>query len=265
MKSALLVRSREIWCDPAPNGGAFDRLSLTRFPLPSVVTSPFGTFCVQTTDKVVSLTYDDGPHPDHTPRLLDTLAERAATATFFVLADQVAAHPDIVRRISAEGHEVALHGQDHTALTSLSDAEAIRRVRDARAAVEDTISGPVALFRPPYGMHTWRQGAGIRRLGLDLVIWSGHAWDWIDASVDTVVSRCLAGVFPGAILLLHDHRADPEKLAPGDLLPAFDKAKVLDRVLTEMQEQGFTTVSTSALLDAHQAVRSALPDRMVRK
>lgn len=261
----LLVRSREIWREPAPAGGTFDELSVTPFPLPNVATYGFGTFCVQTTRPVFSITYDDGPHPEHTPRILDTLAEHAATATFFVLADQVAAHPDIARRITEGGHELALHGKNHTALTRLPDVQALRQIRDARSTVEDITGTPLRLFRPPYGMHTWRQAVGIRRMGLDLVIWSNHAWDWIDADPGAVAARALAGVFAGGVLLLHDHRADPETLEVGQSLPAFNKADVLARILAGADARGFTTMRAGDLLAQHRHVRSALRDRMARR
>ncbi|WP_345752387.1 polysaccharide deacetylase family protein [Microbacterium rhizophilus] len=263
MRSPLLVRSREIWREPAPRGGGFADLAVA--PLPGFLTAPFGVFCVETDDPVVALTYDDGPHPAHTPGILDVLGQRGATATFFVLAEQVAAHPELARRIVAEGHELALHGWDHTALTTLADEDALRRIRDARARVEDVTGVTVRVFRPPYGKHTWRQALGIRRMGLELMIWSGHAWDWVDAEVETVARRALAEVFPGAVLLLHDHRADPHMLEAGERLPEFVKADVLDRILVGLADRGFTTVGASALLAAHRHVRSALRDRMARE
>ncbi|WP_166432962.1 polysaccharide deacetylase family protein [Nesterenkonia salmonea] len=220
---------------------------------------------MDTVEPLVSLTFDDGPHPEHTPGILDVLAERQARATFFVLASQAAENPDIVRRIAAEGHEVALHGLDHTALTRLSDAQALQNIRQAKDLVEGIAQTEVKLFRPPYGKHTWRQALGIRRMGMELAIWSGHAWDWIDDETVVVADRALQAVFPGAVLLLHDHRADPEMLGDGERLPTFNKAEVLSHILDGLSQRNFGTVTAHELLSNHRQVRSALRDRMRRE
>lgn len=146
----------------------------------------------------MSITYDDGPHPEHTPRLLDLLAARGETATFFALARQVRAHPEIARRILADGHELALHGQDHRSLLTMGDGEAVRYVRDAKDEVESIVSAPLVSFRPPYGAHTVRQAYGIAGLGMDVLIWSGDAFDWVDDEEERIAERALSTIFPGA-------------------------------------------------------------------
>lgn len=264
-RAPLLVRSRDIWKEPPPEGGGFAAHALAPFPLPRGLLAPFGVFCVDTADRVVALTYDDGPHPDHTPGILDALGEASAHATFFVLAEQATAHPGLTRRIVAEGHELALHGQDHTALTTLSDDDALARITLAKERVEDIAGRAVTLFRPPYGKHTAGQARGIRALGLELVIWSSHAWDWIDADAVTVARTALDGVFPGGIVLLHDHRADPETIGAHESLPAFDKAEVARIILTELAAADYAIVTTGDLLASHRQVRSALRDRMRRE
>ena len=88
--------------------------------------------CVATEQRVVALTYDDGPDPENTPAVLDALAAFGATATFFVLADRAEKHPELLRRIVAEGHDVGLHGEDHTRLSTLSAREALTRIRRGR-------------------------------------------------------------------------------------------------------------------------------------
>ncbi|HEY0188881.1 MAG TPA: polysaccharide deacetylase family protein [Cellulomonas sp.] len=220
------------------------------------------TFCVDTTELVLSLTYDDGPDPAHTPGLLDLLADRGVRATFFVLADAADAHPDLVRRIVADGHELALHGSDHTRLTTLTDAEAIAVVADAKRRVEAAAGVPVRLFRPPYGAHTPRALLGWRRLGLDVVIWSGWAADWVDDPVEVVVQRARSVVHPGGILLLHDTRADPETLGPGEELPRFDRAAVSARLIDGLRDEGWAFATTGDLLRDHPRVRAVIRELM---
>lgn len=220
------------------------------------------TACVHTADAVAALTYDDGPHPDHTPGLLDLLADRGLHATFFVLADAAEAHPDLVRRLVAEGHELALHGPDHGRLNRLQDAEAVRVVADARRRVEAVAGVPVTLFRPPYGAHRPRSLRGWTRSGLDVVIWSGWAEDWVDAPVADVAARARAALHPGGVLLLHDTRADPETLAPGERLPAFDRAAVTAALVDPLLAQGWSFDTVGGLLGRYPRVRSVFRELM---
>ncbi len=259
----LVVRRRDIERD-APPAGAFRGVAYARGLLPSPLTTPLGTFCVDTADRVFSLTYDDGPDPASTPAVLDTLAQHGARATFFVLSEPARRHPGIVRRIVDEGHELALHGRDHRSLVTLPDRVAVASVRDAHAAVEDVAGRRVRLFRPPYGAHTLQQALGIRRLGLETVIWSGDAFDWVHDEESAVARRAVASVFPGAILLLHDTRADPETLGPGERLPAFDRADVLRRVLEATRAQGYDERTVGDLLARYRRVKSMARERMAR-
>lgn len=261
----FLVRSSRIWSEPSPVGGRFSGEALGWGRIPRVAMAGFGTFCVDTQAPIFAITYDDGPDPEHTPRILDELAERGHTATFFVLGERVAHAPAIVRRIVDDGHELALHGMSHRALTTMSNRAALAEVRAAKELVEDLAGTPVRAFRPPYGKHTLGQALGLRRLGLELVIWSGHAWDWLDAAPQAVATRAVANVFPGAILLLHDRRADPETLAPGEVLPRFDRAAVLGMVLDVVDGRGLGTVSATELVTRHRQVRSVIRDRITRE
>ncbi|NYE18725.1 polysaccharide deacetylase family protein [Microbacterium immunditiarum] len=253
---AVVVRPVVVWGGREMVGGEFSAQSaLPRF-VPSFASSPLGTYCVDTTDRTLSLTYDDGPNPDDTPRILELLAERGRAATFYVLGQQVKQHPRIVRRIVDEGHELALHGDTHDSLLTMSALTAVRRIRDAKALVEDVAGTRLRTYRPPYGEHTLAQAVGIRALGLRLVNWSGDAVDWIDDEESAVAERSLAGVFPGAILLLHDHRGDPEKLEEGQRLPAFDRAAVLRRILDGLDEREYETLAVKDLLAKYVSVRT---------
>jgi peptidoglycan/xylan/chitin deacetylase (PgdA/CDA1 family) len=220
------------------------------------------TMCVDTSDRVVSLTYDDGPDPAQTPALLDMLADRGVRATFFVLADAAVAHPGLVRRIVAEGHELALHGADHTRLSTLPDREAVAVVADARRRVEAVAGVPVRLFRPPYGAHTAGSLRGWRALGLDVVIWSGWAADWYDDAPEAVTARARRAVHPGGILLLHDTRADPETLAPGEELPRFDRAAVSAGLIDPLTAEGWAFDTVGGLLARYPRVRTVIRELM---
>lgn len=261
--TSLIVRRRDIEGSSPPAGGTFAHKAVTRLPVPRFVTNRFGVFCVDTAEPVVSLTYDDGPHPTDTPRLLDELALRQVRVTFFVLAGQVQRHPDITRRILAEGHEIGLHGIDHRSLLTLGDGEGIEYVRRAKRTVEEVTEHPLRLYRPPYGEHTPRQAAGIARLGLTVVIWSTDSVDWQPDTVPNVAERALATAFAGGIVLLHDNRGDPEGQDP-DAPPVADRVAVLRTVLDGLTDRGYRTETVGGLLQQYPAVRSWARERMVR-
>ncbi len=255
----LVVRRQRIEGDPLTTR-RYAGLS-QRF-VPASAWRSLGTFCVDTTAAVFALTYDDGPHPVHTPRILDVLAAHGARATFFALTGPAAAHPDVVHRIVTEGHQLALHGRDHTSLLHLSTRAARDSVADARDTLEGIGQTRVTLYRPPYGQHTFAQARAVDRLGLEVAVWSADATDWVDDAEDDIASRAWRGVHPGGVLLLHDDRSDPP--AVGERAPAFDRAGVLDRLLTRLRDSGMSSTTMSALLQQGARVRSIAWERTRR-
>lgn len=262
---AVLVKRGQIEGHVRPQGGLFSRAALLPPFLSAAATPFFGVHCVDTTERVIALTYDDGPHPEHTPRILDELAGHDVTATFFVLGPAARARPDIVRRIVGEGHTVALHGDDHRSLLTRRSREATASIARAKDELEQIAGTAVTLYRPPYGHHTILQASMIRRLGLELIIWSSDGLDWVDDEVENIADRAMAAVFSGAILLLHDDRADPDSLLAGERLPAFDKALLTRRILERSRAEGFTLCTVDHLLARFPRVVSGSRERMVRR
>ena len=250
---AVLVRRRYV-CDyevgerplPAPDAllrGARPGL----LPLSSVA-------CVATDDPVVALTYDDGPDPEQTPDVLDALAEAGAKATFFVLVDRAAERPDLIRRIAAEGHEIGLHGEDHTRLTTLPIREALRRIRRGKRRLEELTGQPVKLFRPAYGAQTVAQAVGTRASGLEIVLWTAWARDWEEAPAAEVAARSFAALHTGGFLLLHDATGD--LVPPPGPRPTFDRGEVTRRLLADMKGCGWASDGVSSLMARYPVVRT---------
>jgi peptidoglycan/xylan/chitin deacetylase (PgdA/CDA1 family) len=195
------------------------------------------------------LTLDDGPDPDVTPALLKELAARDVRCTFFLLTDQARSHPALAREIVAAGHEVALHGQDHRPVSAMSAAAARRYLSGARTALQDIVQQPVTLYRPPYGAQSLSSYLGARRAGLEVVVWSSDANDWVDRAAGAVVSDALAGAEPGAIMLFHE-RLEPHPVR-GAPTTSFDRVAVVGGILDGLRERGLTPSTVGELGTLH--------------
>lgn len=154
----------------------------------------------------VALTFDDGPDPQDTPRLLDILRERNVKATFFVIGRNVRAYPRIVERTRAEGHETANHSMTHPTLSKLGDAAVARELNGCSGAISDALGGErPQVFRPPYGAFTSRQKEWAHReLGLPSILWSVDPLDWKIRNTAHVSTALIRGASNGGILLAHD-------------------------------------------------------------
>jgi peptidoglycan/xylan/chitin deacetylase (PgdA/CDA1 family) len=215
---------------------------------------PLGSVRGATAAHTVGLTFDDGPGPWTGP-ILDTLSAHGATATFFVLVARAEAEPALVRRMVAEGHEVALHGLDHQRLTTLPAGAVRAHIAEGRRRLERVTGAPVRWFRPPYGSQTPRTLAAARRCGLRVVVWSCDADDWIDHEPAHIAELALGRVQAGGILLLHDgFESDDAAPLPE---PTFDRAEALGRLLAGLRERDLRAGTVGELLAAGRTRRTA--------
>lgn len=162
---------------------------------------------VATREPVVALTFDDGPHPEYTPRLLDILRRHRAHGTFFVIGERAAAAPELTARITAEGHALANHTWSHPRMTEVSGPR--RREEIRRCAELIAPMGGLRMFRPPQGQQSVASRLDIHRAGHDCVTWSAHVEDWIPQDPGALADRLRAAIAPGAIVVLHDAIWDP--------------------------------------------------------
>lgn len=195
------------------------------------------------------LTFDDGPDPDTTPRVLDVLRAQDATATFFVLLAQARKHPEVLARAIDEGHEIALHGVDHRRITHRSRSEALAHLRSAKAELEDLTGVAIRLYRPPFGAQKPSTLIAARQAGMRVVVWTCQAEDWIDRDVALVVDSALERLGPGGILLLHD-RIEQDLESDITTVTTFDRAELVSGVLHGASARGLRATTVGQLLRA---------------
>jgi peptidoglycan-N-acetylglucosamine deacetylase len=156
----------------------------------------------------VALTFDDGPHDDGTPAVLDILGRHGASATFFLVGEQVARRPALAREIVAAGHEVAVHGYRHTLLLRRRVRELADDLDRAVAVVAEATGKTPALYRPPYGVFSSGALAHVRERGWRPLLWSSWGRDWERrATAQSIARRAVTGLRPGDVVLLHDSDA----------------------------------------------------------
>lgn len=187
---------------------------------------------------LVALTFDDGPHPKYTPRLLDILAAYGAKATFFVVGEVAAQQGELLRRMVEAGHAIGSHTWDHPSFPLINRRERCSQLSRWAAAV--TPWGGQKLFRPPYGDQSLASRLDLWRAGYTVVTWNVVSGDWIDDVAAPLAARLLPRLTPGSIALLHDalYTAPPKG--------SFDRTATLSAVeLVLQQTQGqlkFVTV-----------------------
>lgn len=186
--------------------------------------------------KYVAFTYDDGPHPDRTPRLLDMLAARNIRATFYVVGTNAVKYPHILRRMINEGHEIGNHTVNHPNLTTLTTEEVIAEVAGCRDAVVAGATLPTMTIRPPYGaVNQSLRDLFISEFGYPTVLWNVDPLDWkMTVSDQQVIDTILTESDHGEIILCHDIHERTINVMP----------TVLDGLLA----QGFSFVTVSELL-----------------
>lgn len=153
--------------------------------------------------KCLALTFDDGP-ADSTAELLDVLASRNVKATFFLVGENVAEHPDLVRREHAAGHEIADHSYTHADLGRASKKTIVSELTRTQDAIRNASGVTSNLLRPPYGSTSERLARITRRMGMAQVLWTVDPFDWRHRDSDAIERRVLKQAKPGSIVLLHD-------------------------------------------------------------
>ena len=153
----------------------------------------------------IAMTFDDGPHATNTPRLLDMLKQRKIKATFFVVGQCVQEYPAIMKRIVAEGHEVASHSWSHPLLSKMSEGGVTEQLQKTHDAIVNTTGVAPKTMRPPYGGFTANQrGWANAKWGYKIILWDVDPLDWKVRNAEHVTSEILRRTVAGSIILSHD-------------------------------------------------------------
>jgi peptidoglycan/xylan/chitin deacetylase (PgdA/CDA1 family) len=186
----------------------------------------------------VALTFDDGPDPDVTPRVLDLLDGAGMRASFFVIGRRARAHPALTAEIARLGHRVENHTDTHPHLFACYPAGLLRReVERTQSTVAAATGRRPRLFRAPAGLRNPLLDWVLHRTGLRLVSWTRRGFDAVDRNPAAIARRLLAGLTPGDILLLHDGRATAQPAGNPVVL------EVLPRLLDALARRGLRSVS----------------------
>jgi len=182
----------------------------------------------------VMLTFDDGPHPEYTDKLLDILAHSDAKAVFFLIGERAIEHPEIVRRIVREGHLAGIHSMRHTAGFTISPSRMVESdLQACRKILEDITGTKTNLFRPPYGVTNFNIARAVKKLNLKTVGWNVRSFDTAIKDPQRVIKRVTGRIAPGSVVLLHDRLPDSPAILSG-ILEAVRKKGLKTTIFTEI-------------------------------
>ncbi|WP_248926565.1 polysaccharide deacetylase family protein [Paenibacillus hamazuiensis] len=196
-------------------------------------------FNIETDQKLIALTFDDGPNPVYTPQILDLLKEHGAKATFFVLGKRVQSFPQIAIREVNEGHEIANHTFDHHFLKNVSPDKLKEEIRQTQEVIFDITEQMPHVFRPPGGFYDDALIDLAREDHFTVVMWSWYqdTKDWRRPGVRKIVDTVLSNVHNGDIILFHDLEGDCSQTVES-----------LRQILPKLKEQGYQFVTVTDLM-----------------
>ncbi len=158
----------------------------------------------RTSQKLVALTFDDGPYPPYTSQVLDVLKERQIPATFFVIGQNAAKYPELLRRIVAEGHQLGNHTYHHVDLLKLDRQGMITEIEKTNKVIADAVGYVPHVMRPPHGFRDAVVMDAMAEYKLKVIEWSVSSRDWVNPGAEVIAERTLGKVQNGSVILLHD-------------------------------------------------------------
>lgn len=188
--------------------------------------------------KVIALTFDDGPHPDYTPQLLEVLNQYSIPASFFLLGACVNRSPAVAKAVYDHGHWIGLHGYDHRSFPMLTPAELKESLQKTQDAITQACLSPTTIrdVRPPNGLFTPRTLSLLHQWQYRSVMWSVVPEDWVRPGVAVVLQRVLQQVQNGSLIVLHDGACGGQ-----------DVAVITAQLIPQLLRQGYRFVTVDTL------------------
>jgi len=196
-------------------------------------------------EKVVALTFDDGPSPEWTPKILDELKKADVKATFFMLGKNVERYPEIAKRVAAEGHEIENHTYGHRVLLYYKMNELEKEIRDTEKVIKDVTGQSTKYFRPPKAWVTGDEKRKIKEMGYGIVLWTLNSKDWVSFHDKQITQYILYRIRPGDIILFHDSGA-VFSTEGGD---RSQTVKTIPRLVKKLKERGYSFVTINELVN----------------
>jgi peptidoglycan/xylan/chitin deacetylase (PgdA/CDA1 family) len=231
------VAAQKLISKLAAVAGETDAPVMAKLPEPRTYPKPAALEiinCGTAMRREIALTFDDGPTPGVTDRILDELKARGAHATFFMIGQRIAAAPDLARRVVAEGHEVANHTFTHPKLGELPSARAEEEIQKTQDVIHEILGLQPAWFRPPYGSFRPDQGPLVHNRGMRIAGGSVDPRDWSQPGEELIIGAIAGDARAGSIVICHDMHAQT--------------ANAIGAVLDGFIAAGLTPVTVSRLI-----------------
>lgn len=193
-------------------------------------------------EKLIALTFDDGPDKDFTPQVLDILKNNDVKATFFVVGENVGWNPEILKREYEEGHEIGNHTFTHINVSKKGYEDIYKEINDTQQAVKKVIGKEPTLFRPPYRALSKNMCSIVKQKDMNVVLWSNlDPRDWSNPGVNYIVNTITTKVDNGTIILLHDYNNLRNKRS--------QTIQALEIIIPKLKAMGYNFVTVSELIE----------------
>jgi peptidoglycan-N-acetylglucosamine deacetylase len=191
---------------------------------------------VSTDQKVIALTFDDGPRPTYLPKILEVLKQNNVKATFFFIGSQVMQFPELAKLTLAQGHELGNHTFSHRNPLKLSETELQKEIETTQKSIFSTTGYMTTLFRSPLGKYNDATLKTVKRTGHKMILWSYEqdSRDWASPGVGKIVNTVVSNASNGDIVILHDTK--------------LQTVEALKRIIPKLKEEGFRFVTISELI-----------------